>query len=316
MTELSGDEPRVPATPPGDVPVPPTDPGQADLLLIILVGIVWGSAFPVIRAGLVAGAPPLLFASLRYLLTAAALVPLALWAKTPFPSTAELRSPALFGGLLMIGAYGGLLYIGEESTSGGLAAILTASAALASALFAYWLLPKERFGRLGTLGLLVGFGGVGVLFFPQLSQPFSSGLKGPLLVLAAVMAFALGSVLLRRTSSASPTFWSLSVQFLIAGGLLGTVAIALGEPFELGQGPTVPLALAFLVFFAGILGYTLYFRVHHSSGPARANVVGYVNPVSGVIVGFLLLGENVTALEVGGMALVALGLYLLQRDRS
>jgi drug/metabolite transporter (DMT)-like permease len=282
--------------------------------LIVLVGIVWGSAFPVIRLGLVAGAPPLLFASVRYLLTAAALIPLALLAKSPLPSVSSLRSPALYGGLFMVGGYGGLLYLGEESTTGGLAAVLTASAALASALFAYWLLPKERFGRWGTLGLLVGFGGVGVLVLPQLFNPISSGIEGPLLVIGAVLVFALGSVLLRRTSSTSPSFWTLAIQFLVAGAALGGGALVSGEPLGLGQGPSVLPALAYLVFLAGILGYTLYFRVHHTSGPARANVVGYVNPVSGVVVGFLLLGEAVTGFEIAGMILVALGLFLLQRD--
>lgn len=292
----------------------PPRTGRTDLLLIILVGMVWGSAFPVIRLGLVAGAPPLLFASVRYLLTAAALVPLALLAKSPLPSLSSFRSPALYGGLFMVGGYGGFLYLGEESTTGGLAAVLTASAALASALFAYRLLPKERFGRWGTLGLLVGFGGVGVLVLPQLVNPISSGVEGPLFVIGAVLIFALGSVLLRRTSSASPSFWTLAVQFLVAGAALGGVAMVSGEPLDLGQNPSVLPALAYLVFLAGILGYTLYFRVHHTSGPARANVVGYVNPVSGVVVGFLLLGEAVTGFEIAGMILVALGLFLLQRE--
>ncbi len=297
---------------------PDSSPGPrtetSDLLLVVLLGVLWGSAFPVIRYGLLAGAPPLLFAAVRYALTAAVLVPLALVARSPRPSAASLWSPAVFGGLLIIGGYGGLLYLGEESTSGGLAAILTASAPLASALFGLGLLPSDRLGRWGTAGLLVGFGGVAVLVLPQLGDPFGSGFVGPALVVSAVLVFAAGSVLLRRTARAAPSLWSLALQFSVAGALLSAVGVGSGEPLTLGHPAMVLPSLAFLVIFPGVLGYTLYFRIHHRSGPTRANLVGYINPVTGVLVGLLVFGETVTGLEIGGMALIALGLFLLQRD--
>jgi drug/metabolite transporter (DMT)-like permease len=294
---------------------PETSPtGASDLLLVVLLGIVWGSAFPVIRFGIVAGAPPLLFAAVRYALTAGLIVPIALIARTPRPPAASLLSPALFGGLFIVGGYGGLLYLGEVTTSGGLAAILTASAPLASALFGLGLLPLERLGRWGVAGLLIGFAGVAVLVLPQLGHPFSSGFTGPALVVAAVLVFALGSVLLRRTATRPPGLWTLAIQFSVAAAILGPVSLAIGEPVALGHPASVLPALAFLVIFPGILGYTLYFRIHHRSGPTRANLVGYINPVTGVLVGFLVFGETVTGLEIAGMGVIALGLFLLQQD--
>lgn len=295
---------------------PPTDPdGQHDLVLVVILGILWGAAFPVIRAGIVAGVPPLIFASERYFLTALALALIALALRTPRLTRAGLLSPILFGGLLMIGAYGGLLYLGEQTTSGGLAAVLTASAPLASALIGYRLLPAERFGRWGIVGLGVGFVGVAVLVLPGLLATRQAGIEGPLLVVAAVLAFATGSVLLRRTSHVPPGFGVLSLQFAVAGAMVGALAILGGESATLGNASVSLPALAFLVVFPGIIGYTLYFRIHHSSGPTRANLVGYVNPVTGVLVGLLIFGETVTIVEIAGLALIALGLFLLQRDR-
>ena len=286
----------------------------SDLFLVVLLGIVWGSAFPVIRFGILAGAPPLFFAAVRYALTALVLVPIALVARTPRPSPSSVIFPAFFGGLFIIAGYGGLLYIGEVSTSGGLAAILTASAPLASALFGLGLLPVERLGRWGVGGLLIGFAGVAVLVLPQLRDPFSAGFTGPAFVVAAVLVFALGSVLLRRTSTSAPNLWTLAIQFAVAAAVLTPIATAIGEPVTLGHGSSVYPALAFLVIFPGVLGYTLYFRIHHRSGPTRANLVGYINPVTGVLVGSLVFGELVTGLEVGGMILIAFGIFLLQRD--
>lgn len=289
--------------------------GSSILLLVVLLGIVWGTAFPVIRAGLVAGAPPLLFATARYVLTAIALVLIALVARSDRPRLGDLLPTALFGGLCMIGLYGGLLYVGEESTSGGLAAVLTASAPLASAGFGYRLLPGERFGRWGLSGLLVGFAGVGVLVLPQLAVPSASGFVGPALVVGAVIAFALGSVLLRHTSRVTPGLWTLAVQFAVAAGFVGALSVLTREPMSLGSGGAVLPALGFLVVFPGILGYSLYFHIHHTAGPVRANIVGYVNPATGLLVGLLVFGEIVTGVEIGGLLLIAAGLFLLQRDR-
>ena len=307
---------------PSAAPPPPVgktnatlNPGTADLLLVVLLGVFWGSAFPVIRAGIVAGAPPLLFASVRYLLTALALVPIALLLKAPRPTRTELLPAVAFGGLLMIAGYGALLYIGEASVSGGFAAVLTASAPLASALIGYRLLPSERFGGPGVAGLLIGFAGVAVLALPGAATPAGRGLIGPLLVFAAVMAFASGSVLLRRTTSSATTFWTLSVQFAVAGVAVGLLGVGSGESLTLGAPMTAATTLAFLVVVPGVVGYSLYFRIHHSSGPTRANLVGYVNPVTGLLVGLLIFGEAVTEVELAGLALIALGLFLLQRDR-
>ncbi len=286
------------------------------ILWVVVLGILWGSAFPVIRAGLVAGAAPLVFAAIRYALTAVALVAIALGTRAELPRARDLLAPMIFGGLLMIGLYGGLLYLGEGTTPGGLAAVLTASAPLASAVLGYRWFPSERFGNWGTAGLAVGFVGVGILVLPQLVVPSVIGFEGPALVVGAVLAFSVGSVLLRRTSRTTPGLWTLSVQFATAAALVSALALATGEPLALGNGSTVLPALTFLVVLPGIFGYSLYFHLHHRAGPSRANIVGYVNPVTGVVVGLLLFAEVVTAVEIAGLLLIAGGLFLLQRDRA
>lgn len=198
--------------------------------------------------------PPLIFASVRYLLTAAILVPIALLSRTPIPAVRALVPSAVFGGLMVIGGYGALLYIGELTTTGGLAAILSAFLPIASAFFAFWMLPGERIGRWGNAGLVVGIAGVGVLVLPQLTNPLSSGFEGPVLVRSAVLTFALGAVLLRRTSRVAPSFWTLALQFAIGGAMVGILAPTVGEPLQLGQSPTVLATLEYLVVFVGIIG--------------------------------------------------------------
>jgi probable blue pigment (indigoidine) exporter len=286
-----------------------------DLILLILLGAIWGSAYPVIRAGIVAGAPPLLFAATRYGIAALFLVPIAFLSNARRPTAAQLVPVALYGGLLIVGLYGTFLYVGEETTSGGLAAVLTASVALWSGLIGYWLLPRERFSAVEIAGLLVGFGGVAVLVIPELGAGQSTTLFGAGLVLLAVVSFSAGGILLRRSAPGDPSLWTLCVQFAVAAGLTAVVALALGEPLSMGESSVSLPALAYLIVGPSILGYTIYFRLHQRVGPNRANLVGYVGPVAGVLVGLLVFGETVGSFEVGGMVLIVLGLLLVQRGR-
>jgi probable blue pigment (indigoidine) exporter len=303
-----------------DEPIPvgppqPTQGSRQDLLLLIAVGALWGSAFPVIRAGIVAGAPPLIFAAVRYGLTSGVLVLLAWFTHARISARSDLVRAAVYGGLLIIGLYGALLYLGEQTTSGGLAAVLAASASFWSVVLGYALLPRERLGGLALAGLAVGFVGVTVLVLPQLESGPGSTLAGTVLVLAAVVAFSAGGVLLRRGAPVEPTLWTLAVQFAVATALVGAIALVLGEPHVLGNTSQTLPALAYLVAAPSILGYVLYFRLHHRVGPTHANLVVYVAPVVALLVGVFAFGEAATWVEGGGLVLIATGLYLVQRGR-
>jgi drug/metabolite transporter (DMT)-like permease len=101
----------------------------------------------------------------------------------------------------------------------------------------------------------------------------------------------------------------------VASALVLAFALLLGEPRSLGDSSKTLPALAYLVLAPSILGYVLYFRLHHRVGPARANLVVYVAPVAAVLVGLIAFGESVTIIELGGMALIVAGLYVVQRGR-
>jgi probable blue pigment (indigoidine) exporter len=285
-----------------------------DLIALLVVGAAWGSAYPVIRAGLVAGAPPLVFAAVRYGLSAVALLPIAYFARAPRVALRPFVTAVACGGVLIIGLYGALLYLGEQTTSGGLSAVIAASATFWSVLFGLAILPQERLGRQELAGLLVGFSGVAVLVVPQFGA--NTGLVGPLLVVGAIVVFAVGGVVLRRAAPVAPSLWTLAAQFAVASGLVGGISVVFGEPWSLGHLAVSGPALAYLVAVPSLLGYVLYFGLHHRVGPTRANLVAYVAPVAGVLVGLLVFGEPVYLVEVGGLALIVAGLLVVHRARA
>ena len=287
-----------------------TDEERRNLLLLVVVGLIWGSAYPVIRFGLVAGATPIEFASVRYALSAVAMAGLAAALRIPRPNARALGLSALLG-LPIVGVYGLLLYVGEQTTSGGLASILIAVTPLLTTLLALPVLPGESLRRAGYLGLAVGFVGVFVLVFPPPGVTLASSVWGPLAVVGAAGSFAVGSVVLRAKRPAGETLWGVSVQFAAATAFL-LVALPFLEPHSsLPLSPDVLLSLGYLVVLPSVAGYALYFSLHRRVGPGRASVVTYVNPVAALAVGTLLLGELFQWWEIVGLALVIVGLTLV-----
>ncbi|MCI4351072.1 MAG: EamA family transporter [Thermoplasmata archaeon] len=286
-----------------------------DATLLILLGGAWGSAFVGIRAGIQSGASPFAFAAVRYLLATGAFIVLALAAREPLPSRRSLGISALLGGPLMIGGYALFLYWGEGQISAGYAAVLIAGSPIASAILARSVLPGERFSGLGAAGIAIGFVGVVVMFLPELGSGHLGQLEGALSVLAAAVAFAIGSVVMRRVHPSPQGQWGIGVQFAASTAFLAPFALLTPGGTALPLTATVVGALVYLVVVSSIVGYLIYFVLHDRVGPARANLVAYVNPVVGVGLGVLLLGESVSVPEIAGFALIVVGIAALQVER-
>jgi len=288
---------------------------DSDLGLLLLLGVLWGAAFPVIRLGLLAGASPFPFAAIRWSLAALVMAVIAGASRAAWPDRRSLGLSALLGGGLIVAGYTGLLYWGEQTTPGGLSAVLIGTVPLASALLAYYLLPSERFSWRGSVGIGLGFVGLVILFLPNLLEGGAGSIPGELAVVGAAIMTASGSVLLRRTMRTPSGLWTLTAQFATGALLLSVVSVAAGDPLTLPRNEDVWLSLAYLVGISSVLGYWIYFRLLHRVGPARTNVVTYVNPLAGIAVGVLLLGESLGPFEVLGFAVILVGMFLLQRDR-
>jgi len=281
-----------------------------------VVGLVWGSAYVFIREGLLLGATPLAFASLRYLLSAIAFALIAAVRRDRRPARRDLVVSASVGGVLIIGLYGGLLYWGEQFTTGGYAAVLASTAPLLTVAVGYPLLRSERLSARGLLGMAVGFVGAIVLVLPQLSGSAVGSWQGPLFVIAAIASVAVGTVVLRRIGRGPQGLWQITSQFATAGILLGAAALILPVRESVPLTSGIVGALVVLVVFSSLLGYFAYFALHHRVGPVRANVVAYVAPLVGVAVGSGVFGEPVTLYELLGVAIVLGGVSLVLLDAA
>jgi probable blue pigment (indigoidine) exporter len=280
-------------------------------LAFVLLATLWGGSFVAIEAG-VDEVPPLLFAALRYDLAGLFVLAWGALRGVWIPRTRDdLLAVGLVGALLIAG-YHALLYVGQTTVPGAIAAAIVALAPVLTALFAAVLLDDERLTPPGYGGVIRGFLGVLVVSAPGTVS--TAPAAGVALIFGATVLWALGSVLLRRLD---PRLGSASLQgwaMLLGAGVLHTGSLVGGEPQTLPAAPAAVGALVFLVLGSGVVAYLLYFHLLGTVGATQASLVGYAEPVAAAALSWGLFGFVPTPGAVLGFLLVAAGFLLVKHE--
>jgi drug/metabolite transporter (DMT)-like permease len=279
-------------------------------LPILVLTLVWGCNWPILKMGVEELAPltfrglTLAFAALGLLLVSrlsgdSIRLPRPLW-----PRVAVL---ALFN----IAAWNGLVLFGVQQLPAGRSAILAYTMPIWATMIATLVL-HEPLSRRKILGLVLGAAGMAVLIGEQVAvvraAPF-----GALMILAAAITWAFGTVLLRK--------WQPPIaQNTLSGWmmLLGWVPLALTAPFldpqplasELGSlSARGWFAIGYNVFLAGTLAHWAWFTLARTLPVAVSSLSSLPVPVVGVFSGIVLLGERPGAKEWIALALVVAALF-------
>lgn len=285
-----------------------------EVLLFVALSTLWGLSFVAIDAGL-AYVPPLFFAGVRYALAGVIVLGYAaLTADRLRPrGRTEWLNVAVVGSFL-VGGYHALLYVGQLSVPGPVAAVVVSLSPVLTAVFAALLLD-DSLDAVAAGGFLLGLLGVAVVADLEPANLLGSDLLGVGLLLAGAAVFALGSVLstpLRTTlADVSMQGWAM----LLGAGVLFAGSLARGEAVAtVAWTPTALAALAYLTIASGVIGFLVYFALHERIGPAESNLVGYFQPVVAALGGWLLLGQVVTQTTVVGFLGIFAGFVLVQHD--
>lgn len=275
------------------------------LVPLALAGVylIWGSTYLAIRIG-IGGYPSFLMAAIRFPIAGALMYAFLRW-RGVAPPTRRQWFNCLVTATLLLGLGNGLVCYAEQTVPSGIAAVAVASVGLFMAIFAglygHW--PN----RLEWLGLIVGFAGVVVL---NLGNGLRSSPLGAASLVMAAIGWAYGSIWSRHRDMPAPTMGA-AAQMLCGGIPLGLLALASGE--RLTQMPSfhATLALGYLIVAGSILGFTAYIYLLHNVRPALATSYAYVNPPVAVLVGVVLGGEAVHALDIAGTVVILAGVVAI-----
>lgn len=280
--------------------------------LFVVVALVWGASFPAINIGL-ESLPPILFAALRYDVAAVLVFAfVAIKGLAWRPSTVDDWILIGLGGLLLIGAHFAFLFTGQQYVTGGVASIVLSISPIVTPVFALAVLPNERLGVTGVLGLVFGLLGVGIIAQPSPDSLMGGQLYGVVLLMLSATSFALGAVVTARMRT-TLSLVSLQAWMMAAGAVFLHVTSALhpGESISAASWtPEALAAIAFLAVFASAIGYLAYFDLQERVGPIETSLVNYASPIVATASGWALLGEPVTEATVLGFAVIAFGFWL------
>ena len=274
------------------------------LIAYLVVCVFWGSTYLAIKVG-VGELPPFLFAGLRFLLAGLILLAVARALGDPLPRRAgDWRTLAIVGLFLLAGGNSFVVWA-EQYTPSGVASVFVVTVAIWTAFFDA-IIPGGS-GELNwrvVAGLALGFVGTTLLVGASPAEILAADKRGPLALTFASASWSLGSVYAKRHPVESSPYMSAAVQMIVGGAFVAIVGSLLGE-WRSWHLTTKGLgAIAYLVVFGSILGYSAYaYALRHAS----ATIVGtyaYVNPVIAVLLGWLLLSEPISGRMVVAMALI------------
>ncbi len=288
------------------------------LLAFAIVYFVWGSTFLAIRVG-VHEVPPFLLAAMRFLAAGLAICLWMIARREPLPTARQWASAAALAVLIFVVDYG-LLFWAEQRVPSGIAAVMMSTIPVFMALSEIVLLRTQRLTLRLAVALLIGIGGVAVLVSGSFNLGGSATDRlGALALMVAAVSWSVSSSLVRRLPLPASKVMSSGAQMLMGGVLLTVTAAALGEfrrfhPADVSRGAW--FALAYLIVFGSIAGFTAYVWLIHHHSPTKVGTYAYVNPVVAVLLGYFLGGESLGLRTILGTVFILISVVAITTTRT
>ncbi len=274
---------------------------------------IWGSTYLAIRIA-IETIPPFLMASIRFLISGGALYAWTRFRGASRPNRANWKAATVIGGLLLLGGNGGVVWA-EQKVPSSIAAVLITTVPLWMALLEWRGNDHVRPSPQTIVGLVVGFTGVALLVAPeQVGGSSAVDQLGAAVLILASLSWAIGSLYSRRAKIPSYPLQGTGMEMFMGGILLGLAAIVFQEwvGFHLEAASLRSLvALAYLVVFGSLMGFTSYVWLLRQTTAARVSTYAYVNPVVAVFLGWSLAGEAFTLRTLVAAAIIILAVVLI-----
>lgn len=275
--------------------------------------IVWGTTYLAIRVA-VETIPPLLLTAMRFTAAGTVMVVIAAMRGEKIPrKPATLANLALIG-FLLVGVGNLAVVWAEQWVPSGMAALLVATAPFWMAIIEMFRESGERLDMQGSLGMALGFVGVAMLVTPgstggHWDQRF---LLGALAIQVGSFCWQLGSIRSKYHARDVSLMASAALQMLFGGIIVGIAGLAIGEGARLQFTARTAGALVYLTVFGSIIAYSAYVYALAHLRTTHMSIYAYVNPLVAVVLGWLLLDEQLTWVSVLAMLVILGGVALVQ----
>ena len=286
-----------------------------DILLLLLLGAIWGSSFFNIKIATYSFEPYTL-ALVRVSFATLTLLAVSFFYKIKIQafSKKKWKIYALVG-LCNIAIPFSLIAIGTKEVDSYLAAILMSTTPLTGSILAHIFTKNEKITFLKSLGIVLGFMGVMLLFFDKLIINESNYLFAIIILVGSTFYSISGIMILKYLKksgninvTASTLIWS--VIFLIP------MSFIFEDP--LNSTPTLYsiLSLIYLGVVATGFAWWLRFKILAKNGLVFQTQVAYLIPIFGVIFGYFLMDEIITWRVLISLVIIILGIFIVKKNNK
>lgn len=215
-------------------------------------------------------------------------------------------------GILSFGLNYGLVFWGEQYISSGLAALLQATLPAFGLVFAHFHLPAERLSWTRIFGVVLGVCGVGVVFSNQLRIAGTKALAGCVALILSAMFAAYANVMVKAYGKNLNPAILAAGQMLFGLLLLLVVGIALeGNPLHFHWTRIAVISLLYLALVGSVIAFLLYYWLVLNIDVTKSMLIALVTPVVAVILGMIVLDEQIGWRTLIGGAMIMLGISFI-----
>ncbi|WP_289139543.1 DMT family transporter [uncultured Brevibacillus sp.] len=280
-------------------------------LLLLGIGIIWGSQF--FFVDLVIGSiTPITLAAYKAILGTITLAVLHLFngKKERLPAGQKVWSLFIWIAILEAVVPFILIGWGQQYINSNTASILLGTVPIFTKIAA----PQEKLPFRKWVSIFIGFGGLCLLFGPTLSSlSFSGNVMGYLALVGASMSFALSLILIKRLPPISSILAMRNVLF-VASVLLLPLAILFEEPFHIRLGWQQVIDVIILGVVQGGIVYMLYNTLIRRTNAAFASLTNYLVPLFGILLGTLILGDQVAWNSIAALVVIFISLAIGEKS--
>ncbi len=280
----------------------------------IAVCLIWGTTYLGIRITLET-IPPWLMSGMRWIIAGTLLGGYVLLRGERLPSAAAWPGIVFLGFTLLVLGNGGVVWA-EQYVPSGLAAVLVASSPFWMAAVEALRADGEKFTRRTIAGLAVGFCGILLLVWPDLTSGSAAGrgfIAGVISLQIACLGWSIGSSYSRRHARTENILTITAAQMLAGGVMMLALGTIQGEWRALHFSARSALALTYLSTIGAIGGFVAYSYALRHLPVSLVSLYAYINPVIAVALGVTLMGEPFDSRMALAAALVFAGVAIVRR---
>jgi drug/metabolite transporter (DMT)-like permease len=286
--------------------------GSLAYFALFLTSFVWGTTWVASKIG-IQGIHPLFFSAIRQTLGGSCfLLFFIITGKAVLPNRKQFGYLLMMAFLLFV-ASNGLTTWGIKYISSGLGAILGATFPLMVAIIESIIGRKRKPSWMATLGLVLGFGGVAIIFAEHLEDFANPDFRfGIGLSFLAAITWSIGTVVTARSNPQMNRYYALGWQMFLAGLILFVISLVGGLSMPLSEVPaTTWKVIGYMVITGSIITFgALIYSLQHLPAPV-ASLYAYFNPMVAVVAGHLILNEPWSLMLLLGALVTIGGVFLV-----